>query len=56
MKKSGTTAATSAAMKSKSTTGVRHGPSNKNVNATAKRKPAPKGPTGPLRGPDRGGV
>ena len=36
--------------------GVRHGPSNKNVNAKAKRKPAPSAPTSPLKGPDRGGV
>ena len=38
-----------------SKSGVRHGPSNKNI-GSSKRKPHPSAPTGPLKGPDHGGV
>lgn len=61
MAKTGTTASTAAKFKAASTSGVRHGPSNKNVQSTA----SPKGvhgkgtsgsTTSPIKGPSRGGV
>lgn len=55
MKKSGTTAATAAKMAA-ATKSARLGPSNKNVVTGATRKPAPKGPTAPIKGMDKGGV
>lgn len=53
--KQGTTAATAAKM-SAATKSARSGPSNKNLSTGAVRKPAPKGPTAPIKGSDRGGV
>lgn len=57
MAKSGTTAATGMKMKAASTSGVRHGPGTKSSDVKAAKRPSPKtGRTGPLKGPDRGGV
>lgn len=57
MAKSGTMQATAHKMKSASKSGVRHGQAHKNVTTGAKSKPSPSsGRTGPLKGPDRGGV
>ena len=58
MKKSGTTMATGHAMKAASKSGVRHGPSQKNVSHGASRaaKPTSGGKTAPIKGSDRGGV
>lgn len=53
--KQGTTAATAAKMTSTSKS-ARSGPSNKNLSNGAVRKPAPKGPTAPIKGMDKGGV
>ncbi len=53
--KQGTTAATAAKMTYASKS-ARSGPSNKNVVNGATRKPAPKGPTAPIKGSDKGGV
>lgn len=53
--KTGTTAAAAAKMTS-ATKSARSGPANKNVVTGATRKPAPKGPTGPIKGSDKGGV
>lgn len=53
--KQGTTAATAAKMTA-ATKSARSGPSNKNVVMGAKRAPAPKGPTAPIKGMDKGGV
>lgn len=53
--KQGTTAATAAKMTSASKSS-RSGPSNKNLATGAMRKPAPKGPTTPIKGSDKGGV
>lgn len=53
--KSGTTGAAAHKSMSKSHS-VRRGPSNKNISHGANRKPTPTGPTGPIKGMDRGGV
>ncbi len=55
----GTTSDTAAGFTRKSTTGVRKGPSSKNVRATADRQENPAGMlrggiTSPLKGPDKG--
>lgn len=54
----GTTAKTAAKARTASTSGVRHGPSDKNVRATAKPRPAPAlgSRMSPLKGPDKGGI
>jgi hypothetical protein len=55
MVKPGTTAATAVAYSAKSAQ-TRKGPYDKNLQPSAKRKPRPTAPTGPLKGPDKGGV
>ena len=54
--KMGTTGGTAKHMKSVSTTGVRKGGGIKNVQNRARRQAKPSGPTGSIRGMDRGGV
>lgn len=60
MAKMGTTTATGNAMKSATTSGVRHGASQKNVNTTRKAAPVvgkgAVGATKPIKGMNRGGV
>ena len=54
--KKGTTMSSASHMTNKANSGIRHGPSNKNVKATGKMKGKPSGPTSPIKGSDRGGV
>lgn len=60
MTKTGTTTKTGAAMKTASTSGVRHGAAQKNTNATRKAAPVvgkgAAGATKPIKGSNRGGV
>lgn len=55
--KKGTTAGTGHQMKKASMTGVRHGPSHKNVSNTAKPKAVGgSAVVGPIKGMDKGGL
>lgn len=60
MAKMGTTTATGNAMKAATNSGVRHGASQKNTNATRKAAPVvgkgAAGATKPIKGMNRGGV
>lgn len=56
MKKQGTTTDTASKMVAASKAGIRKGPSTKNVTMGGKSVPAPSGPTGPLKGMNKGGV
>ena len=53
--KGGTTEKAGKGAVNRSKSGIKHGPASKNV-STGKRKPRPSAPTGPLKGPDHGGV
>lgn len=54
----GTTQGRASSFKTASTTGVKHGPHTKNldVSGRAKSPGKPHGPTGPIKGSNRGGV
>lgn len=54
--KGGTTKAAGKAAINSSKSGVRSGPGNKNISHGANRAPRPSGPTGPIKGRDKGGV
>lgn len=54
MKKQGTTTSTANKMVAASKSGVRAGPSNKNVVMGGKSAPAPSGPTDPIKGRVKG--
>lgn len=52
----GTTKGAAKHMMNKSSSGVRHGNSNKNVVNRGKSAGKPSGPTSPIKGMDKGGV
>lgn len=56
MAKSGTVTKCASKMVSATKSGVRNGPGNKNVVNGGKSTGKPSGPTGPIKGSDRGGV
>lgn len=54
--KKGTTTGTAKHMMGQSHSGVKHGQNSKNVVARGKSAGRPSGPTGPIKGMDKGGV
>lgn len=56
--KSGTTTAAGAKARASSTSGVRHGPADKNLQPTAAKRPAPAlgAKMSPIKGSNKGGI
>lgn len=52
----GTTGGKAKHLMAVSKSGIRHGPSVKNLRSTRRNRPTPTGPTSPIKGSDRGGV